>query len=179
MSNLRAWHIFGGRFRPFFFIGESAQEAWNLINHLHGDNQDDLSTTVHFSEADAVSLDPGGMVSIKKENECNFEFEGIKFETYWDKISGIIDLIDLGKERVPGYWRINQFNFFVYFPVSFKEKLRDCLLQLNFSDDANQAVSKLKDAKRGLADLGMFAVENPDPDEGGYFTGPGSGDLIK
>lgn len=168
----------GGQFLlPMTIVGTPENVEQVLAEILSWDEckrftRDDLTLV----EEDEVVLDPGGILCILEENKMRFELDGVKFRSYWDKLGGVLDKINSGQNWVNGYLTISQFHHHLYIPTSIVESLKDKLMQLNFSEEADGQVHRQKEMKRQMTADMVLAV--PDV-EGNFFTGPGAVHLIK
>jgi hypothetical protein len=156
---------------PAVILGNGEYVLGKIIEDLDYDRED-----ITCEHDESIVLDPGGMISTAEENQVSFEVDGIKFRSYWDKLGRIIDEINHGDEHVEGYLRFRQHLSFQYIPVDFAEKLKDKLLELNFSPEADAQVARDKAFKRRLMEEGKLGGIDAD---GNFRTGPGSSELLK
>jgi hypothetical protein len=104
---------------------------------------------VSFREYDVCSLDPGGMYCLKIPH-TQFEIDGYKFDIQLSRIEEVIECMDLGKERIPGYIRFPNFRCLVIMPKDLFGKVRDKLKRLEMSDEALSSELIEKDIKDNL-----------------------------
>lgn len=117
-----------------------------------------------LEEAATISLDPGGMIQMNAEM-AEFDLEGIQFTVPACKAYHVPDLIERGKERVPGWWRFPIWHWFVFVPLALKDLLIEKLDEIVKSDLGLEESLDHELMRKKLEDAGAVIRADVHPDQ--------------
>ena len=139
---------------PMFIVDDKIEYITQYIWHTSESVKDLPCEFVSFRKYDVCSLDPGGMYCTKIPHK-EFEVDGYKFDVQFSRIEEVIECMDMGKERIPGYIRFPNFRCLIIIPKDVFGKVRDILKEIEMSDEALSFELIEKDIKDSIIKDGL------------------------
>lgn len=142
---------------PMVILGDYQSvisKIWETSKLLIGVSQDIVVT-----ELEECNLDPGGM-EFTKIPFAHFKIDGFPFKVRHTNISFMLDLLEEPVERIPGYYRIPMFSWFLLLPVHLLLPLKKELETLLKSDSELHAQLDKANSLETLEQTGTFIDVN-------------------
>lgn len=147
---------------PMFIVDDNEDFITNYIWST-SKSVGDLSCKFGGFSKKSLSLDTGGMYCIGIPHK-EFEIDEYKFDVQLSRIEGVLYLMSLGSERVPGYIRFPMWRCLVIMPIDIFEKVTDYLKVLEKSSAAMHAELTEQEIKDGLYNDGII-IKGPEDDQ--------------
>tara|TARA_B100000925_G_C21705194_1_gene344121 strand:+ start:99 stop:527 length:429 start_codon:yes stop_codon:yes gene_type:complete len=121
----------------------------NFLYHTN-DELKDLENKWHIlKKYEVCCLDPGGMYCTKIEH-TEFEIDGYKFDVQLSRIEEVLECMDAGDDRIPGYIRFPNFRWLTVLPKELFDKVKAQLKKIEMTDEALHSELTEKDIRENV-----------------------------